>query len=478
MPQTSQPLVDYIQGAPHAKACMGDYTALDDYVLKHAIADVQARRIPGFPFLRMNRFLASFTEETMSRGETEFWLQQLAQLDLEGRRVELAAIPLPELQKILPQSADRETVRNTLQDCGEILVAQLLSDNGALEKLRSRLNAPDDYQDILRVVGLYPVSSLPVRWGVQKLHEQTRMRLETPFSAGADQEIISYAASENSRPDTTDISHIINSAGDNALGIPLFSHAQLAALFRYFAPVFEIETADEADLPGRPVWQDDQTIAIDTKQPTVFTHLSHARFYDRILLQLNYTIWFPERPLDGRFDLLGGHLDGVTWRITLDTSGQPLFYDVIHNCGCYHIVFARENMRQVKQDDFWQEPLLVLPLPVASDENRKLVLSFASGNHYLSQVRYTLPGHADKQYSLADYDRLRQLPFGNATSRSMFDARGLVPGSERSERWVLWPMGVLEPGAMRQWGHHAIAFIGKRYFDDPFLWEKNFKRPE
>jgi hypothetical protein len=27
---------------------------------------------------------------------------------------------------------------------------------------------------------------------------------------------------------------------------------------------------------------------------------------------------------------------------------------------------------------------------------------------------------------------------------------------------------------MRQWGHHATAFVGRRHFDDPFLLQEAF----
>ncbi|MEO7742091.1 MAG: hypothetical protein ABIR98_04075 [Usitatibacter sp.] len=30
-------------------------------------------------------------------------------------------------------------------------------------------------------------------------------------------------------------------------------------------------------------------------------------------------------------------------------------------------------------------------------------------------------------------------------------------------------MGVAESGAMREWRHHATAFVGPRHFDDPGL---------
>ena len=61
----------------------------------------------------------------------------------------------------------------------------------------------------------------------------------------------------------------------------------------------------------------------DPTRPTVYRLLSFTRFHDQVLLQLNYAIWFPERPADGYFDLLGGHLDGLIWRVTLDREGRP-----------------------------------------------------------------------------------------------------------------------------------------------------------
>ena len=62
--------------------------------------------------------------------------------------------------------------------------------------------------------------------------------------------------------------------------------------------------------------------------------------------------------------------------------------------------------------------------------------------------------------------------------RSVFRPDGIVSGSERGERWLFWPMGVPEPGAMRQWGRHATAFVGRRHFDDPALLERYFSLGE
>ena len=58
----------------------------------------------------------------------------------------------------------------------------------------------------------------------------------------------------------------------------------------------------------------------------------------------------------------------------------------------------------------------------------------------------------------------------------MFGPDGIVAGTERGERWLFWPMGVPNAGAMRSRGHHAIAFVGTRHFDDPYLIERYFVR--
>ena len=57
----------------------------------------------------------------------------------------------------------------------------------------------------------------------------------------------------------------------------------------------------------------------------------------------------------------------------------------------------------------------------------------------------------------------------------MFGPDGLVAGTERGERFLFWPMGIRSAGAMRQWGRHATAFVGRRHFDDADLIERRFE---
>jgi len=80
-------------------------------------------------------------------------------------------------------------------------------------------------------------------------------------------------------------------------------------------------------------------------------------------------------------------------------------------------------------------------------------------------------------YTFADYNELRSLVMKKGKRKSMFGENGIVAGTSRKERWLLWPMGVEDAGAMRQWGHHATAFVGRRHFDDVDLFERYFEFP-
>jgi hypothetical protein len=272
---------------------------------------------------------------------------------------------------------------------------------------------------------------------------------------------------------------IMRQAERDAIGIPRFSAEAKEALFRFFAPVWEIQTESDDDRIGTPYWSIEGTLRIDTANPVVFEHLSHTRFKGDILTQLNYIIWFPSRPKRHSFDLFGGFLDGLIYRITLDVDGQPLLYDTVHNCGCYHKFYPTARLGVLAKTDY-TEPPLILEAPSLNPQTERMVIGLESGPHYV-RFLYALNRGQEvdaTSYVFADYDLLRSLPHTGGGCRSFFGESGIVSGSERTERYILWPMGVLSPGAMRQWGRHAVAFVGRRHFDDPDLIDKNFKRNE
>jgi hypothetical protein len=193
------------------------------------------------------------------------------------------------------------------------------------------------------------------------------------------------------------------------------------------------------------------------------------------LLQLEYWIWFPGRPKASAFDLLGGALDGVLWRVSLTPEGEPWVYDSIHACGCYHLFFPTARAVLKPQPDTLDETSFVAqPLPRIAPGS-PIEVWIQAGTHYIQRVVAGDSGVPRTSYAFREERSLRSMPQPDGASASLFRPDGIVPGSERGERWLFWPMGIREPGAMRQWGRHATAFVGRRHFDDPGLIPGSFE---
>ena len=359
--------------------------------------------------------------------------------------------------------------------CGDLLKEADFKGSQAQQELRNRVTAPDEYIVLRRALGIYPLTSLFVSHGVSKWHGEAHksFSIEPPVNW----QTIRYVPDQ--KIDLTSVRQLPASTKRDALDIPIYSPEQQEALFRMYAPVWEIQIQGEEDRIGKPVWTGNEVLDVDTHEPLTYTLLSFTRFGKQILSQLNYIIWFPSRPKQGYWDLYGGLLDGLNYRVTLDSDGAPLLYETVHNCGCYYKAYPTKRL-QVRAKIDYAEPPLVLSAPDLDPSSNFVTVAMESGTHYVQHL-YPLPRELQPEaaaYSLAYYGQLRSLPYSNRDRRSMFDQYGLAPGSERLERFILWPTGVLSPGGMRQWGRHAVAFVGRRHFDDPLYMDIIFVKAD
>jgi hypothetical protein len=212
---------------------------------------------------------------------------------------------------------------------------------------------------------------------------------------------------------------------------------------------------------------------VDIAAPTVYRRLAFTRVGDRTLLQIVYVAWLPERPKAGAFDLLAGKLDGIVWRVTLAADGEPVLFDTIHPCGCFHMFFPTPRAQPLPAPGSLIEWAFVPADLPAIAFGARLRIEAQTRTHYLRNV--SVDGQQDGiRYAFADYDDLRTLPLPGGGTRSAFAPDGLIRGSARAERYFFWPMGIASAGAMRQWGTHATAFLGRRHFDDADLVERRF----
>lgn len=410
------------------------------------------QQLPDYPLLRINRFWASFaqnsTQQTLTPEQRNFWLQQVQRESLINWQLALQQHGLGSAHNL-----------NQVERCHHEWREQV---SGS----RLSIAIPDNYSMLQRVLGLYPITQVGVQLGAAQWRKAAQLQLKKGSDAVMDM------AWQRYHLPTTDSkfspASLLVAASQNPLQIPLPSHADQQLLFNHFAPQINIQNGGDYDRIGQLT-----VTGFSTAEPTLYTAVSHTRWHGQNLLQLNYVIWFSERPATGWLDILAGDVDSLIWRVTLLPDGQVLAYDSIHSCGCYHLVFP--NPEFTKPFDQFQstlardvEPPVIHRLQPFPTQAEPTNIWLQSGTHYLMDVTITppienvLPIQAMEQ---ANYAGLYPL----------FDAEGLLPNTQRLERWLLWPTGIISPGQMRVMGTQATAFTGKRHFDDATIFEAFFE---
>jgi len=466
--------------AEPGQACAALYAASDRAVERAGVRDGEAARVDGFASLRVDRLLASFAHEPMSDAQFEAWVQRMGELDRAARGYELANLPAAEQARLQREhsalAAERGGLDHALAACGTILAGRDLAAPRARETLRERAVVPDDYDQWKRVVGLYWLTRIPFASGVRDYQSGVEATFATPLEQLPLQgRLTAYVPPPAQALASEEQAAILARAVRNPLAIPDPEPAELERLFDAHAPVWVVDARDDNDRVGALVAGDGATPRVDTTAPVVYRRLAHTRYEQRTLLQLVYSVWLPARPKTSTFDLLSGHLDAVVWRVTLGPDGTPLVYDSIHSCGCYQQFFPTPRAELLPQPATLDETAFVPQRLGSVVPGQRVVLRIASGTHYLQRVSITAAFDEGTPAPFRDDNTLRSLPGSAGEHRSAFRPDGIVPGSERGERYLLWPLGVREPGAMRQWGRHATAFIGRRHFDEARLMQRYFR---
>ena len=460
----------------HDRPCETWFAALDAVVDAAGVRDAEATRLPGFPQLRVDRFLASFREAALSEAGLAAWLARMRELDRAARAAEFANLPGAagaSLQGVAdgmgPDHADA---------CGRQLAASDLASPQRIAALREIAQVPDDYATWQRVLGLYPLARLPFSAGIRSAQDEALAAFRA--ARAGDSAALQPLPVQSYVPAQPTIARdaaaaILRGASRDALGVPRFSADERARLLSAHAPVLEIETAGDHDRPGHPLLDAQGRPSVDTSRPVLFGRLAWTRYADQTLVQLVYTGWFPERPKQGPVDLLAGALDGIVWRTTLAPDGEPLVYDAIHPCGCFHMFLPTPRAEPRAAPDPDDEWAFVPATLAAVPTDARIRIRIAARTHYVVDVAAVSGTASAAHYAIVEEDALRALPLPGGGARSLYGPDGLVPGSGRLERFLFWPMGVPSAGAMRQWGRHATAFLGRRHFDDADLIERRFR---
>ena len=454
-PYAAPPMAQNLQREDDVGYCARLFADIDRRVDTLGVRDAEAHRVDGFPYLRVDRFSVALAQRVTAPAQEQVWRDRLQQLDETARATELANAAL--------SIDDLPRCRNLLD----------VADAAAIKELHASAKVPDDYNIGMRALGIYPLTRLAFAAGIARWQADTLSAFATPI------ELLPMHGRLQRYGPPQDTSKPVSASNVDPLGVPVFSAAEAAALLARHAPALEIDVAGGFDRIGALTLDAEDRVIVDAAVPVVYTRLTHTLLGGLIRPQLVYTFWFSERPRSpgSAFDLLAGKLDGVVWRVTLDSDGDALVYDSMHACGCYHLFFPTEKVVVRELPVTLDETLFVPQTVPAAGSGQQVVLRIESGTHYLQRVSMTSETQPATAvvYRLQEERTLTTLARHGGGTRSVYDQDGFIVGSERAERWLFWPMGIESAGQMRQWGHHATAFVGRRHFDDPQLFDAYFE---
>ena len=454
--------------SPSLRECAQWFVMLDERVDAAGVRDAQHARVAGFPYLRVDRLLASLREQAAKRPDTLATLAgRMRALDNDARRHEVDNLPDAALDRT------RAEAQHRTEDCGMQLVAADLLDAPGRAALVAAAQVPDDYSAAMRAFGLYPLTRIPFTSGVRRFEDEIRSAFAAEPPAASNR--VRYAPPPGRPLSREAVKGLLARGQSDPLGQPLISERELDALALTYAPSLDIAVAGDYDRFGALRWRrSGPAPMIDVADPVVYVQSAYTRYGDTVLLQIVYTLWFPERPAASSFDILAGRLDGVVWRVTLAPDGEPIMHDSIHPCGCYHWFFPSPRATPRAAADASEEWAFAPQTMLRLREGERPLLNIASATHFIERINTVSGADSLVRYSLRRYDELRSLSRTDGSRRSAFGADGFIAGTERGERFLYWPMGIASAGAMRQWGRHATAFVGRRHFDDADLLERRF----
>lgn len=416
-------------------------------------------RVPGFPYLRTDRVLASFRNEVDGIDDVGTWVRRMRELDYEARFYELRNLDIPD--------QDRANLHTDLYRCGRGLAFVDLENDANLDYLREVAVPPPEHSGPARRYGVTSLAR-PLL-GAYVRHRQAEVRETFAQPLAPDGAKLRYWQATDTRqralaPD--DFDEVLA----DPLGFPGMIGSAWQALAEMHAPAIWVDTASVAGAPGAPTWRDGVPV-VDSTDPTVYYQAGFTRMGEQRLVQISYVLFFGSADADG-----ASAMDSLVWRVTLDRDAAPLLYDSIPASGWPHTVFPLQGLepRAVTASG---DPVLA---PQSSVPERRPVLRVGGSPAALQRVASREQANPDRvgRYRLENYDALYTLPVAGGGTRSLFSPAGTIAGSGGG--FAPWARlaGIPEPGALRQLGRLPTGFVGDGQFDDPYLLERLFRLPE
>jgi len=454
------------------------YKLLDRVVEKYAVSDASTFNVPGFPYLKSNRFLAAVTKQPLNSDADLYWVEQMLKLGLDSRRKEIANLPVAAFGEISEATGDlleRDTIYQKTESYALKLLGNDQTHPNFINNLKKVVTIPDEYSSMARFLGLYPLAGIPVTLATAMAYSRYKDWHATPLNElNTDGRVVRFFPEETGPVvDQVFMDNLYDPSHLDDFGLPVLTKLDERRLANRFAPILYQDVVKDYDLIGKIVWKENQ-VQVDTGQPRAYFYVSHSFLGGHPVMQMNYAFWYSERAGKNAPVIERGPLDGLSYRVTLGRNGKPVMVDVMNSCGCYYFsVPQKEHIAKVLTKPGEIAPLVPAWLPTENLQSR-ISLRVNSGWHQVQKVFSGEISATGNAYSLVPYETLESLLKGKGQYESVFSPAGIMKDSWRIEPYIFFSMGIQSIGYMRQRGHHAIKMVGRAHFTDPDLFDRSF----
>jgi len=213
---------------------------VDKTIDQHHVRNFRFAPVEGFPYLRTDRFLEEAKKYLRSESETQKWVQNLQQMDLDARYLEVQNLPQQSVINILEQAgtsddASREKLMELIKTVSDGLLKVEQGITGYYQTVKESVQFPDDYSTTLRVFGLYPVVALPVIYFSNGFFDQIRQWYQTPLEdLPVVGKLTAYIPDSENRFSQADIQNLFSAVPQDKLNRQIFTPDDLQNLARFF----------------------------------------------------------------------------------------------------------------------------------------------------------------------------------------------------------------------------------------------------
>ena len=427
------------------KDCRAKYAEMDARVDAAGVRDGSYYRVPGFPYFRTDRYVASFKDEISGLDEVAGWMRRMREFDQEAREFEYRNLGMSELEI--------GAWRYDLLACGGGLANLETFEDANLAFLRKQVTPGSEYQPKA------PAVSAGQRKALAAHEADIRKRFTAPLAAAAPEAPLKLWTVKPVE-DMRLIAKGYGNAIPDELGVPALIDSQWRAFAEAHAPALWIESAGVRDQPGVPVIGKDNRFTVDPSQPRMHYQITFTRYAGQPVAQINYFIWFAGR--DGN----RGALDNQIWRVTLDASARPLVYESVNASGRDHLWFAAQPLKLRAGGSVSGDSAL---FPQAEPITGPVALRIAAGSHALTRVVPLAMAVADGDsaaYELRRYEDVFTLATADGRTRSLYDTSGLIPDVRDEDQAQLAGARHAAAGALHVLGRVPVSIAGSAHFDD------------